>query len=409
MSIRRALVPGVAALALALTGCGAGNDSGSDDGDDGAAATPAQQPQRHAERRRLLRPGGGPRCVARRLPGRQPRRHRQLRPGRLRHRSRELHQRRLLLRRLRLGAQHRRGRARRGQRALRRRRHRGPGLRQPDRGRSTTSPASTSSTSTPETIAADLRRQDHHVERPRDRRRQPRRRPARTPRSPRCTAPTTPARPATSPTTSRKAARGAWSYEPDGVWPIQGGEAAEGTSGLVAAVKAGEGTIGYADESQAGGLGIVAIGVGEEFNAPSAEGAAQVVADLAARRGSRRQRHGRRDRPHHHRVGCLPAAPGVLPDRLPDLRRRRRGRPGQGLPLLRRARRTASRPPPTRPARRRSTPSWPTRPLRHHRRDPASGQDRSLRTPVMRRVGPRSARRTAVPDLAPDPIRAGAA
>ena len=56
-----------------------------------------------------------------------------------------------------------------------------------------------------------------------------------------------------------KAAGGAWSYDPDGVWPIQGGEAAEGTSGLVAAVKAGEGTIGYADESQAGGLGIAAI------------------------------------------------------------------------------------------------------------------------------------------------------
>ena len=75
-----------------------------------------------------------------------------------------------------------------------------------------------------------------------------------------------------------KAAGGAWSYDPDGVWPIQGGEAAEGTSGLVAAVKAGEGAIGYADESQAGGLSIAAIGVGEEFNKPSAEGAAQVVA-----------------------------------------------------------------------------------------------------------------------------------
>jgi phosphate transport system substrate-binding protein len=76
-----------------------------------------------------------------------------------------------------------------------------------------------------------------------------------------------------------KAANGAWTYDPDGVWPIQGGEAAEGTSGLVAAVKSGEGTIGYADESQAGGLGIVSLGVGEEFNKPSAEGAAQVVAN----------------------------------------------------------------------------------------------------------------------------------
>ncbi|WP_395690706.1 phosphate ABC transporter substrate-binding protein PstS [Nocardioides sp.] len=71
---------------------------------------------------------------------------------------------------------------------------------------------------------------------------------------------------------------GAWTYDPDGVWPIKGGEAGEGTSGMVAAVKGGEGTIGYADESQAGGLGIVSLKVGEEYNAPSAEGAAKALA-----------------------------------------------------------------------------------------------------------------------------------
>ena len=75
-----------------------------------------------------------------------------------------------------------------------------------------------------------------------------------------------------------QASDGAWSYDPDGVWPKQGGEAAEKTSGMVAAVGAGEGTIGYADESQAGGLGIASIKVGEEYVAPSAEGAAKVVA-----------------------------------------------------------------------------------------------------------------------------------
>jgi phosphate transport system substrate-binding protein len=75
-----------------------------------------------------------------------------------------------------------------------------------------------------------------------------------------------------------KAGEGAWSYDPDGVWPIKGGEAAEGTSGLVAAVKGGEGTIGYADESQAQGLGIASIQVGQEFTAPSAEGAAKALA-----------------------------------------------------------------------------------------------------------------------------------
>jgi phosphate transport system substrate-binding protein len=75
-----------------------------------------------------------------------------------------------------------------------------------------------------------------------------------------------------------KAGEGAWTHDPDGVWPIKGGEAAEGTSGLVAAVKGGEGTIGYADESQAGGLGLVSVKVGEEFVAPSAEGAAKALA-----------------------------------------------------------------------------------------------------------------------------------
>jgi phosphate transport system substrate-binding protein len=75
-----------------------------------------------------------------------------------------------------------------------------------------------------------------------------------------------------------KAAGGAWGHDPDGVWPIKGGEAAEGTSGMIAAVKGGEGTIGYADESQAGGLGLVSIQVGSEFVAPSAEGAAKALA-----------------------------------------------------------------------------------------------------------------------------------
>jgi phosphate transport system substrate-binding protein len=76
-----------------------------------------------------------------------------------------------------------------------------------------------------------------------------------------------------------------WSYDPDGVWPIQGGEAAEGTSGLVAAVKAGAGAIGYADESQAGGLGIASLKVGDEYVAPSAEAAAKVVAVSPAAEG----------------------------------------------------------------------------------------------------------------------------
>lgn len=72
---------------------------------------------------------------------------------------------------------------------------------------------------------------------------------------------------------------GTWKYPTDDTWPIKGGEAGDGTSGLVAAVKAGDGTIGYADESQVGDLGVAAIKVGSSYNMPSAEGAAKVLAN----------------------------------------------------------------------------------------------------------------------------------
>ena len=72
---------------------------------------------------------------------------------------------------------------------------------------------------------------------------------------------------------------GTWKYPTDDTWPIKGGEAGEGTSGLVAAVKSGDGTIGYADESQASGLGVASIKVGSSYTAPSADGAAKVLAE----------------------------------------------------------------------------------------------------------------------------------
>jgi phosphate transport system substrate-binding protein len=73
------------------------------------------------------------------------------------------------------------------------------------------------------------------------------------------------------------AAPDAWPHEVSGNWPVSGGEAAQGTSGVVGAVQGGEGTIGYADASQAGDLGTVAVGVGEEFVEYSPEAAAAVV------------------------------------------------------------------------------------------------------------------------------------
>jgi phosphate transport system substrate-binding protein len=79
-----------------------------------------------------------------------------------------------------------------------------------------------------------------------------------------------------------KAGEGAWTAEPDSVWPIKGGEGAQGTSGVIDAVKNGKGTIGYADDSQAGDLSKASIKVGSAYVAPSADGAAKVL-DLSKR------------------------------------------------------------------------------------------------------------------------------
>jgi phosphate transport system substrate-binding protein len=75
----------------------------------------------------------------------------------------------------------------------------------------------------------------------------------------------------------QKASGGAWTEKAADTWPIKGGEAANGTSGVISAVKAGTGAIGYADESQAAGLGIADVGVAGAFVPPSAAGAARVV------------------------------------------------------------------------------------------------------------------------------------
>jgi phosphate transport system substrate-binding protein len=68
-----------------------------------------------------------------------------------------------------------------------------------------------------------------------------------------------------------------WTYEVSGDWPVKGGEAAQGTSGVVEAVSAGDGAIGYADASQAGELGVAKIKVGSQYAKPTAEAAAKVL------------------------------------------------------------------------------------------------------------------------------------
>ena len=76
-----------------------------------------------------------------------------------------------------------------------------------------------------------------------------------------------------------QAAPDVWTWEPDGVWPATpvAGEAAPQTSGVVAAVEGGTGTIGYADASRAEGFGQVAVQIGDEFVPFSPEAAAAVV------------------------------------------------------------------------------------------------------------------------------------
>ena len=68
-----------------------------------------------------------------------------------------------------------------------------------------------------------------------------------------------------------------WTHEVSGDWPVKGGEAASGTSGVVEAVAAGEGAIGYADASQATELGHAKIKVGDEYAEPTPEAAAKVL------------------------------------------------------------------------------------------------------------------------------------
>jgi phosphate transport system substrate-binding protein len=68
-----------------------------------------------------------------------------------------------------------------------------------------------------------------------------------------------------------------WPYEVSGDWPVKGGEAANGTSGVVEAVAAGDGAIGYADASQAGELGVATIKVGSKYEEPTPEAAAAVL------------------------------------------------------------------------------------------------------------------------------------
>lgn len=68
-----------------------------------------------------------------------------------------------------------------------------------------------------------------------------------------------------------------WTHKPDKEWPIAGGEAGDKTAGMIQVVKAAEGTIGYADASQAADLGTVALKVGDGYQEYSPEASAKIV------------------------------------------------------------------------------------------------------------------------------------
>ena len=74
-----------------------------------------------------------------------------------------------------------------------------------------------------------------------------------------------------------QAAPDVWTEKPADPFPYATGEGAQGTSGVVDAVTNGTGTIGYADASRAGDLGVAKIKVGDEFVEYTAEAAAAVV------------------------------------------------------------------------------------------------------------------------------------
>jgi phosphate transport system substrate-binding protein len=75
-----------------------------------------------------------------------------------------------------------------------------------------------------------------------------------------------------------QAAPQVWTWGAAQAWPeALNGEAAQGTQGVHDTVTAASGTIGYIDASQSAGLGITAIQVGDQYNLPTAAGAALAV------------------------------------------------------------------------------------------------------------------------------------
>jgi len=74
-----------------------------------------------------------------------------------------------------------------------------------------------------------------------------------------------------------------WTNAPGNAWPIAGSSAQQGGSGVVNTVKAGDGTIGYADHSAIGDLtsANIQVGTGTDYVPFSAEGASNAFTAAA--------------------------------------------------------------------------------------------------------------------------------
>lgn len=79
-----------------------------------------------------------------------------------------------------------------------------------------------------------------------------------------------------------EAAPEAWAYDPAKEWPIEGGESGDKTAGVVQAVTEGAGAIGYADASQAGDLGTVALAAADGTFVSFSNETAAAAADTAS-------------------------------------------------------------------------------------------------------------------------------
>jgi phosphate transport system substrate-binding protein len=77
----------------------------------------------------------------------------------------------------------------------------------------------------------------------------------------------------------------AWAFGETEEWPVEGGEGAEKTQGMVEALTAGNGSVGYVDAGQAQSLSRASIKVGAQWVAASPEGAAKAVAESTLEAG----------------------------------------------------------------------------------------------------------------------------